>query len=55
MKWQIPIFTLLGLILANYLYQYFNEANYVTAFERSYFQVLAIGTVWLNHYLFKDM
>lgn len=48
MKLYLTIFSLLGLILGNYLYQYFNASDYAIAFEHSYFQVFAIGTVWFE-------
>ena len=42
---QSGIFAMIGLIMANYTYQFFTEKNYEDAARVSYFQVVAIATM----------
>lgn len=48
----LPI--ILGLITANFLYQYIGDSNYLVAVERSYFQVAAILILRAVDYLNGD-
>jgi hypothetical protein len=43
---------IIGLGLSNFVFQYFDDKNYLLAFERSFFQLIAILAfiywLWLN-------
>ena len=43
-----PFYILLGLIAANFIYQYFNTGNYTIAVERSYFQAFAVAALYFT-------
>lgn len=38
----------LGLAAANFAYQFFGDANWHTAIDRTWFQTCAIATCWLT-------
>lgn len=42
------IIVTLGLAAGNYIYQAFTGHNWGLATERSFFQAVAIGVMWLN-------
>ncbi|GBF40676.1 hypothetical protein [Leptospira johnsonii] len=42
---------LVGIVIGNYIYQFFGSKDYDAAFERSYFQAAAIGMCLFMHYL----
>ena len=47
-KNSLAIIIIVALSVTNFTYQYFNLEDYWTAFERSYFQALAIFIYVLN-------
>ena len=40
----------IGIVLGNYLYQYFGPQDWAAAFDHSYFQLFAVGAVLLVQY-----
>ena len=43
--------TIIGFTIANFIWQYFTTKDYSIAFERSYFQSVAIFAFWMiNHW-----
>jgi hypothetical protein len=52
MKKPILLAILIGMIAANFLYQAVIGQHWDSAFERSWFQAIAIGSVFIAHKLF---